>query len=399
MKLLLMLLPFLIAGCFGCDPDCDCPEQTMDDFVWSLSPADDGGVLLVGSRFTHDVGDEIGPLDCSCPGNYENPFQVSVAPTGYDQWRSTQSNPYTGEVARAAAYHDNEIVTAGYVWRSTDRDVGWIPSITVKNAERQQVRWAILDDEFFAFTYDWGYESPVNQPTAVITPDGGAVYWGEGPTGGNKLVRASGYGEKLWERDVSFSPASATMHVLATGEILVVEWSGVVRLLSSDGVQIWERRVGSSHASPHSGMQLSGTGYSISGSVTSGTESNPMVWHLDPTGVVLDSVEVDYPGCQDSVRIVMSWLDDEILVCRHREGCGADNKVLLMRLSSEGDTLSTFLWGATGNTIPRCVAVPETGDLYVAAMSNAPTGNAGDNYSVVLAKFSSTLHLLWTMRI
>lgn len=390
--LVILVLSLVIWGCPG--PDCSCPERESELFVLSATLAPDGGAQTLSWVYDHSQSSqEYSPLDCSCLGEGYSRKLHRFSPSGQILWSSEDSyEDYYGNVYYSSLFQGSDLVMAGFVQTQNEREGGLLPIIYAENEAREMIRYAVVDNVLFGEDYDF----PQQSVRVQLLTDETFLFYGSDPSGGMKTIKVSAYGEELWSLHTDELNLN-NYFPLNDGHVLIMNRGVGATKLSASGNEIWSRNIGDgSTAIPYSATMGFEGSIIFAGSVQVGTwETDIMVWHTTATGEVVDSFTVTREGCDDSVRVMYSPFNDQIiLLSRPRPDCAETAEVLVRIVSHEGEVIATHSLEPQGSTFLAGMDIDADGKFIVAATTNA--GREDETFYGRIVKYDSDLSIDWS---
>ncbi|MBL0062407.1 MAG: hypothetical protein IPP40_13230 [bacterium] len=388
--LVILGLSLLVWGCEGCEPDCHCPPTETEFFVTAVTGSPDGGVVVAGWSYSHEVSDEPTSLDCSCVGEYASEKFAFLNADG----------SYGGEIrpgifSPAMEYFGNELTIAGFIYSDCGRDYGWTPYVETRNADLEVIRYAKIECELFANTgyYD-GYEGrPQIQGRVISLTNGTFLYYGTDPDSTYKMMKVSAYGEVIWRR-ASTEPWSKAFS-LPNGEFVFV-WPDYAEFYNEQGLATDVHGFSGVPGFYAYSATKRADGRTIVAGLVEDEYQVPDIrlyfYKADQTPDTVITLALEW--CQDSVTVIEGRDNDELfLAYQQRDGCGTGLGLNLVRLSDEGEILAQESVGTPGMTVLRGMDLPDIGNFFVAAVSN--WGRRDKNFYGKVAKFNSRLTKIW----
>ncbi len=388
--LVILGLSLLVWGCEEGGPDCHCPPTETEFIVTAVTGSPDGGAVVAGWSYSHEVSDEPTSLDCSCVGEYASEKFAFLNADG----------SYGGEIrpgifSPAMEYFGNELTIAGFIYSDCGRDYGWTPYVETRNADLEVIRYAKIECELFVNTdyYD-GYEGrPRIQGRVISLTDGAFLYYGTDPDSTYKMLKVSPFGEVIW-RHTAQEPWGKCF-ALPEGEFVFV-WPDYAEFYNEHGLATDVHGFSSVPGFyAYSATKRSDGRTIVAGSVEDEHLASMIrlyFYNADQTQDTVITLALEW--CQDSVTVIASNSADELyLIYQWLPGCASALDLNVSRVSAEGEILATQRVEPPSNTILRGWDLTDDGNLFIAAASNA--GRTDGNFYGKVAKFNSSLTKIW----
>ncbi|MCB1060545.1 MAG: hypothetical protein KDB65_09950 [Calditrichaeota bacterium] len=380
-----------ITGCPG--PICTCPDLSEDLYAITATIAPDGGVQVMSWVYSHTEYDSYTPLDCSCISGGFGGTSHRFSPSGQLLWN--RSNSYAqvegNAINQAVLFDGGQTVFAGYQLAQVGRDYKYFPLVYTLNDSLETIRYALVEDDPFGEEYDLPQESK----RVLALTDNSFLFYGTQLSGGTIAKKISAFGEVLWTKSGEF-PFPNGIYALDNGELMLTGGTSITKI-DANGNEVWSKSIGDEASttvySATNGMD--GTLF-FAGSVVRGTfETDIIVWETNSEGVVQDSFSITREGCDDSVHVMYSRFNDQlILASRPRPDCAEPQVVRLTLVTRAGEVLGSSTLDLSDKTYLAGMDMDVDGRFVVAVSTNS--GRPDERFYGKLFKFYPDFSLDWS---